>query len=125
MEADERVSAYLAALPTEVRAGPPGQWSLTLEAAGLPLELSLARRGLLLRAEAAVLPPGLIEPRQLLFWNRQAPLVCFAENEAGEVLVCGEVPLQSLDAELVDQFLGLLLASATRAREFVAPAPSG
>ena len=121
MEADERVSAYLDALPTEVRSGRPGEWSLTLQAAGHPLEISLARRSLLLRAEAAVLPPGLIEPRQLLFWNRQAPLVCFAENEAGEVLVCGEVPLRALDAEVVDQFLGLLLASATRAREFVLP----
>jgi hypothetical protein len=34
------------------------------------------------------------------------------------VLGSGEVPLQSLDAEMLDRFLGLLLASATRAREF-------
>lgn len=82
------------------------------------LDVGVTIRGPLLRAQAAVLPPGLIDPNQLLYWNRQAPLVCFAQNRAGEVFVCGELPLQSLDAEMLDRFLGLLLASATRAREF-------
>lgn len=75
-------------------------------------------QGSLLRAQAAVLPAGVIDPHQLLYWNRQAPLVCFAENKAREVFVCGELPLESLDGEILDRFLGLLLASATRAREF-------
>ncbi len=65
-----------------------------------------------------MLPAGLIDPHQLLYWNRQAPLVCFAENRSREVFVCGELPLASLEVETLDQFLGLLLASATRAREF-------
>jgi hypothetical protein len=95
-----------------------GEWGLTLDAAGLRLHLGLVIRGPFLRAQAAVLPPGLIDPHQLLYWNRQAPLVCFAENRAGEVFVCGELPLESLDPETLDRFLGLLLASATRAREF-------
>jgi hypothetical protein len=34
------------------------------------------------------------------------------------VFVSGEIPLESLSAETLDRFLGLLLASATRAREF-------
>jgi hypothetical protein len=34
------------------------------------------------------------------------------------VFVCGELPLESLEVETLDRFLGLLLASATRAREF-------
>jgi hypothetical protein len=122
MEAADRVSTYLDSLGVAVRRAGTGEWALVVDAAGHPLELELELRGLLLRAEAAVLPPGLIEPHQLLFWNRQAPLVCFAENQAGEVLVCGEIPEQSLDVEMLDRFLGLLVASASRARQFVLPA---
>ena len=119
MEAAERVALYLSSLDAQVSETGPGEWELVLDAAGYVLEVGLALHGALLRARAAVLPPDLIEPGQLLFWNQQAPLVCFACNRAGEVLVCGEIPLQSLDAEMLDRFLGLLLASATRAREFV------
>jgi hypothetical protein len=115
---DSTVARFMASLDTEVREVAPGEWGLTLDAAGHPLEVGVAIRGSLLRAQAAVLPAGLIDPHQLLYWNRQAPLVCFAENRAREVFVCGELPLASLDVETLDQFLGLLLASATRAREF-------
>ena len=68
--------------------------------------------------EFPLLPADVIDPHQLLYWNRQAPLVCFAQNKAREVFVCGELPLESLEVETLDRFLGLLLASATRAREF-------
>lgn len=115
---DEVVGRYMSSLEADVREVAPGEWGLVLDAAGYVLNVGLTIRGPLLRAQAAVLPPGLVDPHQLLYWNRQAPLVCFAENQAGEVFVSGEVPLQSLDAEMLDRFLGLLLASATRAREF-------
>ena len=108
----------MASLETHARPVAPGQWRLVLDSAGYVLEVAVAVRGMLLRAEAAVLPAGVIDPHQLLFWNRQAPLVCFAENEAGEIFVSGELPLASLDTEMLDRFLGLLLALATRAREF-------
>jgi hypothetical protein len=114
----ELVAAYMASLDTDAREVAPGEWGLVLDSAGYVLDVGLTIRGPLLRAQAAVLPPGLIDPHQLLYWNRQAPLVCFAANRAGEIFVCGEIPLQSLDAEMLDRFLGLLLASATRAREF-------
>jgi hypothetical protein len=114
----ENIAGYMSSLEADVREVAPGEWGLVLDAAGYVLDVGLTVRGPLLRAQAAVLPPGLIDPHQLLYWNRQAPLVCFAENQAGEVFVSGEVPLQSLDAEMLDRFLGLLLASATRAREF-------
>lgn len=117
-----RVRAYLDSLDIDVREVAPGEWGLVLEAAGYALEVGVAVRGELLRAQAAVLPAGLIDPHQLLYWNRQAPFVCFAENMAGEVFVCGELPIAALDHETLDRFLGLLLASATRAREFVLPA---
>jgi hypothetical protein len=114
----EVVAQYMSSLEAEVREVAPGEWGLVLDSAGYVLNVGLTIRGPLLRAQAAVLPAGLIDPHQLLYWNRQAPLVCFAENQAGELFVCGEIPLQSLDAEMLDRFLGLLLASATRAREF-------
>lgn len=116
--ATERVAHFMSSLESEVREVAPGEWGLVLDAAGYILNVGVAIRGMLLRAQAAVLPPGVIDPHQLLYWNRQAPLVSFAENRAGEVFVCGELPLESLDIEMLDRFLGLLLASATRAREF-------
>jgi hypothetical protein len=116
--ATDRVASFMSSLESEVREVAPGEWGLTLDAAGYPLDVGVSVRGPLLRALAAVLPAGLIDPHQLLYWNRQAPLVCFAENRAGEVFVCGELPLESVDTETIDRFLGLLLTSATRAREF-------
>ena len=117
--APERVARFMASLESDVRAVAPGQWGLTLDAAGYPLDIGVAIRGPFVRAQAAVLPAGMIDPHQLLYWNRQAPLVCFAENRAGEVFVCGEVPLETASNETLDQFLGLLAASAARARDFV------
>jgi hypothetical protein len=117
--AADLLAQFMTSLEAEVREVAPGEWGLTVEAAGYRLDLGVAIKGPLVRAQAAVLPAEMIDPHQLLYWNRQAPLVCFAENRAGEVFVCGEVPLASLDTELLDRFLGLLVASAARAREFV------
>ncbi len=114
-----RVEAFMDSLDADVREAAPGQWGIRLEAAGYPLDVGVMIRGGLLRVTAAVLPSGLIDPHQLLYWNRQAPFVCFAENLAGEVFVTGELPLEQLSTETLDRFLGLLLASSTRAREFV------
>ena len=119
MSAEDTVAGFLSSLDTELRTVAPGEWGLTLEAGGFELDIGIAIRGPFLRAQAAVIPGGLIDPHQLLYWNRQAPLVCFAENRAGEVFVCGELPLESVATETLDRFLGLLVASATRAREFV------
>jgi hypothetical protein len=113
-----RIERFLSSLDIEVRTVASGEWGLTLDAAGFELDVGIAIRGPLLRAQAAVLPPGVIDPHQLLYWNRQAPFVCFAENRAREVFVSGEIPLESLSPLTLDRFLGLLLASATRAREF-------
>jgi putative sensory transduction regulator len=112
------VDEFLAALDTDVNNPAPGEWGVVLEAAGYRLDVGVAIRAQHLRAQAAVLPAEVIDPHQLLYWNRQAPFVSFAENKAGEVFVCGELPLESLTTETLDRFLGLLLASATRAREF-------
>jgi hypothetical protein len=118
VDSADRIARFLTSLETNVREVAPGEWGLVLDAAGYPLDVGVAIRGMLLRVQAAVLPAGVIDPHQLLYWNRQAPFVCFAENQAGEIFVCGELPLESLDTDMLDRFLGLLLSSATRAREF-------
>ena len=115
----EAVAAFLSGLDTEVREVAPGEWGIVLDAAGYVLDVGLSVKGPLVRAQAAVLPAEVINPHQLLYWNRQSPLVSFAQNMAGEVYVCGELPVESLQIETLDRFLGLLLANATRAREFV------
>ncbi len=119
----ERVGAFMASLEAPVNEAAPGQWGITLDAAGYVLDVGVVIRGPLLRAQAAVLPAGVIDPNQLLYWNRQAPLVCFGQNLAGEVFVSGELPVEALSTETLDRFLGLLLASATRAREFAIANP--
>ena len=122
----ERLAGFLSSLEAPAREVATGEWGLALEAGGFPLEIGVSIRGRFVRAQAAVLPAGLIDPHQLLYWNRQAPLVCFAENRAGEVYVCGELPVEALAPETLDQFLGLLLSLAARAREFAvehAPRP--
>ncbi|HET9720045.1 MAG TPA: YbjN domain-containing protein [Solirubrobacteraceae bacterium] len=116
--AARRVAAYINSLEVPVLDSGPGQWEVALESAGYPLRVTVGIRGPLLRAWAAVLPAGMIDPHQLLFWNRQAPFVAFAEDAERDVLVVGELPLEQLGSETLDRFLGLLLASATRAREF-------
>ena len=123
--ATEAVAAFLSGLDTEVREVAPGEWGIVLDAAGHVLDVGLAVKGSLLRAQAAVLPAEVINPHQLLYWNRQSPLVSFAQNMAGEVFVCGELPVESLRTETLDRFLGLLLANATRAREFVLQSRAG
>lgn len=119
-EATLRVGAFISSLDVEVQEPAPGQWGVRLDAGGYPLHVAVSVRGPLLRIQAAVLPAGRIDPHQLLFWNRQAPLVCFGENADGEVFVSGELPVEQLATDTLDRFLGLLLASATRAREFAA-----
>jgi hypothetical protein len=117
-EAHAQLESFMSSLDADVRLLAPGEWGLAWEAGGFSLDVGVAIRGGMLRAQAAVLPAGLIDPHQLLYWNRQAPLICFAENRAGEVFVCGELPLGAIDHATLDSFLGLLVASAARAREF-------
>lgn len=123
-DASSELGAFMASLDAEARLLAPGEWGLALHAAGYPLDVGVSVRGQVVRAQAAVLPAGLIDPHQLLFWNRQAPLVCFAENGAGEVFVCGELPVSGVEHDTLDTFLGLLVASATRAREFALGHPT-
>ncbi|MEA2147354.1 MAG: hypothetical protein QOG59_2941, partial [Solirubrobacteraceae bacterium] len=62
----DRVARFMAALDGQARAVAPGEWGLVLDAAGFALDVGVMIRGPLLRAQAAVLPAGVIDPHQLL-----------------------------------------------------------
>lgn len=116
-DAGEIVDRYLASLEGETRRLTDSEWGLTVEAAGWPLHVGVAIRDGLLQAQAEVVGAGQLDEHTLLFWNRSLPLVRFAHTGAGEVYVKGDVPVAAVDAALLDRFLGLLVRTATMARE--------
>jgi Putative bacterial sensory transduction regulator len=119
MEADARtiVAAYIASLEGETRQVAFAEWGVTVDAAGWPLHVGVAIRDGLLRAQAHVVEAGRIEPHDLLRWNRQVPFLRFAHTRDGEVWIQGEIPLTAVSPGELDRFLGLLVLSATQARE--------
>lgn len=123
MAADVRtiVDDYIAGLEGETRRVSPAEWGVTVDAAGWPLHVGIALRDGLLRAQAHVIEAGRIDPGDLLRWNRQVPFVRFAHTRDGEVWIQAELPLQAVDPVQLDRFLGLLVLTATQARQ-AAPA---
>jgi hypothetical protein len=79
----------------------------------------------MLRAQAHVVEPDRIDPHDLLRWNRQVPFVRFGHTRDGEVWIQADLPLAAVDAAELDRFLGLLVLTATQARQAAAPAPAG
>jgi hypothetical protein len=116
-DAGEIVDRYLASLEGQTRRLTDSEWGLSVEAAGWPLHVGVAIRDGLLQAQAEVVGAGQLDEHTLLFWNRSLPLVRFAQTGAGEVYVKGDVPVAAVDAALLDRFLGLLVRTATMARE--------
>ena len=116
-QAREIVDRYIASLPGETRRLTDTEWGLTVDAAGWPLHVGIAIRDGLLQAQAEVLGAGQLDEHALLFWNRSLPLVRFAHTGAGEVYVKGDVPVAAVDDAMLDRFLGLLVRTATMARE--------
>jgi hypothetical protein len=115
------VEQYIAALEGETRQVAFAEWGLTVDAAGWPLHVGVAIRDGVLRAQAQVLEADRIDPHDLLRWNRQIPFMRFAHTRDGEVWIQGELPLVAVSPAELDRFLGLLVLSATQARE-AAPA---
>jgi hypothetical protein len=115
------VDAYVASLEGETRRVAFAEWGVTVDAAGWPLHVGIAIRDGMLRAQAHVVEPGRIDPHDLLRWNRQVPYVRFAHTRDGEVWIQGELPLAAVDPPALDRFLGLLVLTATQARQ-AAPA---
>jgi hypothetical protein len=119
-EAAAAIDAFLAALEGETRQVAPGEWGLTVDAAGWPLHVGVALRDGLLKAQAEVVEPGRIDDHVLLHWNRSLPLVRFSHSGAGAVWVQGDLPLEAVTVARLDGFLGLLVRVATQAREAAA-----
>jgi hypothetical protein len=115
------VDAYIAGLDGETRQVAFAEWGITLDAAGWPLHVGVAIRDGVLRAQAHVIEPGRIDSHDLLRWNRQIPFLRFAHTRDGEVWIQGDLPLVAVSPAELDRFLGLLVLSATQARQ-AAPA---
>ena len=111
------VTSYLASAGVPWREVAPGEWGLEADAGGWPLHVGIALRDGLLQAQAQVVDATVLDEHTLLFWNRSLPLVRFAHTGAGEVYVMGEVPVAAVDEAMLDRFLGLLVRTATMARE--------
>ncbi|MDQ6810865.1 MAG: YbjN domain-containing protein [Actinomycetota bacterium] len=116
-DASTVIDAYMAGLEGESRRVAPGEWGLTVDAAGWPLHVGVAIRDGLVRAQGEVLAAGQLPPEALLRWNRGLPFVRFAHTGAGDVWIEGDLPLDAVSAEQLDRFLGLLVRVATEARE--------
>jgi hypothetical protein len=106
------VSDFLASVEASSREVAPGEWGLTVDAAGWPLHVGLAFRDGLLRAQCEALPPGHVADHELLFRNRGLALVRYAHTGAGAVWVHGELPPELVTPEWLDRLLGLLVEAA-------------
>lgn len=118
------VDDYLRTLEAEWRSVAPGEWGLTIDAAGWPLHVGLALRDGLLRAQAEVLGPDQLDDHELLVRNRSLVLVRYAHTGAGAVWVHGELPPELVSPHWLDRLLGILVEAATVARHRAAAASS-
>lgn len=118
------VTACLARSGAPWRALAAGEWGLRAEAGGWPLDVGIALRGGVLRAQAAVLPPGGADPHGLLFRNRRLVLVRLAHTGDGTIWVIGEIPAVAAAHEAeVDRLLGALVGAADDVRAAARQAP--
>lgn len=111
------VDAFITGLDGDTRRVADREWGLTVDAAGWPLHVGVAIRDGLLRAQAEVIDPGRLDPHVLLHWNRSLPLARFSHTGAGAVWVQADLPLEAIDSQRLDGFLGLVVRVATQARE--------
>ena len=120
----ETVDAYLETLEAEWRNVAPGEWGLSVDAAGWPLHVGMALRDGLLRVQAEVLGPDQLDEHELLFRNRSLVLVRYAHTGAGAVWVHGELPPELVSPQWLDRLLGMLVEAATVARHRAAAVTS-
>ncbi|MBJ7520807.1 MAG: hypothetical protein JHC84_14010 [Solirubrobacteraceae bacterium] len=114
------VQAYLAGIAWPdgaLRTLSADHWGLSVEAAGWPLDIGLAVRHGVLRAQAEALRSGVIDAHELLYRNRRLRLVRYTHAADGTVWVEADLPQESVTAPLVDRLLGGLVAAAVVLRE--------
>ncbi|MBJ7330010.1 MAG: YbjN domain-containing protein [Solirubrobacteraceae bacterium] len=88
-----------------------------MDAAGWPLDIGLAVRAGVLRAQAQALGPGAVAAHELLHRNRRLRLVRFTHAADGAVWVEADLPAEAVTEPLVDRLLGSVVAAATTIRE--------
>ena len=114
------VADFVASLDGDTRRVADAEWGISLDAAGWPLHVGVAIRDGLLRVQAAVAEPGALDDHDLLWWNRTVPLIRFSHTRAGEIWVQLDLPLDAVTPRALDRYLGLLILSATQARQHAA-----
>lgn len=112
----EEIDRYIASLGSVARRVAPGEWGLSLEADGWPLEVGLRLAHGVLLAQAMVLPAGALDHRSLLRANRALELVWFSLTESEEVWARGAIPHAGAREREVDRLLALLVRAAEWAR---------
>lgn len=114
------VAGYLAGIQWPagaLRTLAPGHWGLTLEAGGWPLDIGLAVRQGVLRAQAEVLRAGAVSDHELLHRNRRLRLVRYTHAADGTVWVEADTPVECVSEPVVDRMLGAVVAAAVVVRE--------
>jgi hypothetical protein len=111
------IDSYISALNGETRRVSADEWGLTVDASGWPLHVGVALRDGLLRAQAEVVGPGELDEHQLLWWNRQLPLVRFSQGRDRRVHIQVDLPPAAVTPAELDRVLGLLVRAASEARE--------
>lgn len=111
------VEGYLQGLEASWRRVADAEWGLTLEdVGGRPLDVGLALRDGVLRAQAQALDPDLVDHHELLHRNRGLVLARYTHAGDGTVWVEADLPPAAVDATWVDRLLGAVVEAATVAR---------
>ena len=111
------VEAYLQGLRAETRTVAPGEWGLSVEAAGWPFDLGVRFDRGLLRAQGEVVGPDRVGEHELLYRNRGLVFVRYAHTGAGAVWVHGELPAELVTPVWLDRLLGSLVDAAIVVRQ--------
>jgi hypothetical protein len=111
------IDDFVSGLDGETRRVSPDEWGLTVDASGWPLHVGVALRDGLLRAQAEVASAGAIDEHQLLWWNRQLPLVRFSHGRDRRIHIQVDLPPAAITPAELDRVLGLLVRAAAEARE--------
>jgi hypothetical protein len=119
MRVVDPVEDALRALDIGHRRVADGEWGLSVEAGGWPLDIGLALHagGTLLRVQAEVCEAGQADALSLLHRSRLTPLVFFSATSAGVIWIEGWLPVSAVSSAELDRLLGLMVAAAADVRE--------
>ncbi len=117
MSSSATVDRYLSGLQAEVRTLAPGEWGVSVDAAGWPLDVGLRLDRGLLRAQGEALGPDVVSDHELLYRNRGLLFVRYAHTGAGAVWVHGELPPELITPVWLDRLLGSLVDAAIVVRQ--------